>query len=226
MTQMDYALLMRRVMAQLALVANGATAQLSHAHARAANDSRILTGSTEIYHLQERWHRAHSTRAKAAVLADALEALRLARVRVKAKYDSEGRSHHLPADAALAVGREAAATSVKQVAMHYGYSTSHVYELRERAVKADKRAAEEVAVQRYDGTLEMRCMIAATPGTARSVAGEFGVSHMSVLRWRRETSAADRERWESAEDETDDWFDPLEDGDAVSEHSIESGVIG
>ena len=141
------------------------------------------------YWLQEQWFGAGTDpRRKVRVLWIALGVLHAARFRMKAKYDSEGRSSTFPEEARLAVGREAAATSVKRVAEHYGYTTAHVYTLRADAARADKRAAEGRERRRYDGTLSMRCMIAATPGSARGVGDEFGVSHSSVLRWRLEHS--------------------------------------
>ncbi|HEY1775904.1 MAG TPA: hypothetical protein VGG41_07070 [Solirubrobacteraceae bacterium] len=69
--------------------------------------------------------------------------------------------------------------------MHYGYSLKSVYNLMEKARKHDEREREGRERELYDGTLEMRTRIAATPGTTRTVGDAFGVSHVSVAKWRR-----------------------------------------
>lgn len=216
MRQMDYGLLMRRVMAQLAVVAQGATQQFSPTPKEKSNASRLLSGPSVVYAsecqhchcprdrgrrcvacgtpidvvyaspywLQDEWHGANERR-KVELLRIALGTLRLARVRVKAKYDSEGRSHTLPEDARLAVGREAIQAGAAKVAMHYGYTTDHIRRLRKEAERALKREQEGRERLRYQGTLQERIAIAATPGSSYEVAAELeNVSPQTVRNWR------------------------------------------
>jgi hypothetical protein len=171
-------------MAELSIVSDASTSQISLAKATATPGSKIPAGDTLIYKLRGRWDHARTRETKRAVIFDVIGAIKLARVRVKAKYDSEGRSHNLPAEAALAVGREALATSAREVAMHYGYTVGHAYELADRARRHDTRAKADRDRDLYDGTLEMRVRIAAASGTVRAVGEEFGVSDTSVCRWR------------------------------------------
>lgn len=176
---MNLDLLMRRVMVQLSLVSDGATMRLDRTGGRSSDTDTVPKTSSAIPWLTEAWYRAQTPARKAHLIRIALEQLKLARVRIKAKHDLQTR------DGRLAVGREAAETTVAKVAQHYGYSRQHVYDLREQWLREERARNGQRQRQRYDGTLEMRCAIAASPGTSREVADEFGVSASSVASWRR-----------------------------------------
>lgn len=197
MAQMDYGLLMRRVMAQLALVADGGTVQLEPSRGGADHPSRLLSNGQDerplkdddrqeilhvsIYWLQAQWHRAHSDRRKRALLHVALGILRLARIRTKAKHDLATQ------DGRIALEDEVLLTDdLRKTAAHYGYSIGGLYEYLDRARRRHARARDERERALYDGTVEMRVRIAAEPGTLRAVADQFGVSHTAVRRWRLE----------------------------------------
>lgn len=192
MKQMDYGLLMRRVMAQLEILGAGATQQLSPTPKEKGHDSSILSGEhvvrtddnevifASVYWLQDRWHRATSDDRRVEVLRIALSVLRHVRVRVKPNHDRS------TLDGRLAIGREIAAgeMSVVQAAERYGFSRQHGYDLRDQAVAEDRRLAGGRERRRYAGTLEQRLAIAATPGTTKEVAFLYDVSQKSVSRWR------------------------------------------
>ena len=213
MRQMDYGLLMRRVMAQVTLLGHGAVCSTETVTAAGSNDSRILSEpglvyasncwkcqrttngrrlcqhcgvAAEVvyvsaYWLQDQWHRAFSTERKAALIRMALDMLRLARVRKRAKHDVTTQ------DGRLALGMDlVSGTDVRVVAKEYGFSTKYAYSLKKAAERELERQVEERELRRYAGTLEDRVRIAAMPGSSYSVAAQFeNVSAQSVKNWRR-----------------------------------------
>jgi len=69
------------------------------------------------------------------------------------------------------------------VAAQYGVTVKHVYHLRREA------QMREVPKRRYDGTLEMRCRIAAEPGSLVGVSLRYeNVSASTLGRWRKALS--------------------------------------
>lgn len=145
-----------------------------------SEDGEILWAS--VYWFRHQWFRAHTARRQAALVRIALDVLRLVRVRARAKYDLT------TADGRLALGREMVTgeLSVERVVAQYGFSRAHAYRLKALAADAMERQASERERQRYGGTLNERCLIAAMPGSSYSVAAEFeNVSPEAVQRWRR-----------------------------------------
>lgn len=190
----DYGLFMRKVMAHLALVADGGVMKLEPSRISAEHPSRLLLDMNSwksddgeyiyvsLYWLQERWYHAWSQEARRELIALALEVLRLATRREWARYDMgtlEGR---------LAVGRHVLSGewSIQDVMRDYGYSRSYVYDLMERARVVDELAHNErEALRKYDGSLEARVRIAAEPGSIRDVSEKYGLHYTTVGRWRQ-----------------------------------------
>lgn len=194
---MDYSLLMRRVMAQLALVAHASAAPIGRSRPSAGHPSRLLTEAQVIrddaseivyaspYWLQARWHRATSDKQKAEVLRIALSTLRVMRIRTEAKHDMA------TADGRLAVGRKLASGeyTIEHVMATYDYSRQHAYKLRDQAARHDEAAAAARVRKRCaDYTLNERCLIAADPRSSYAVAAEFGISPATVQNWRRDVA--------------------------------------
>ncbi|HZL17752.1 MAG TPA: hypothetical protein VFG23_08405 [Polyangia bacterium] len=208
---MDYGLLMRRVMAQLALVSQGATQQFSPTPKEKSNASRILSGPALIF--ASECQNCHAPKGKrrrcesCGALVDVIyaspywlqeewhaagerrrvELLRIALgvlrlARVRVKAPHDKTT----LEGRLDIGREIASGEVTatQASERYGFSRQYGYDLRDRAVAEDKRLAEGRERRRYGGTLAERVAIASTPGTQREVAEMYGVSQPSVSKWR------------------------------------------
>lgn len=193
---MDYGLLMRRVMVQLALVADGATAQLSHARAKSDHDSKILSSpalilasscqkchtetggrrycpscgtETEIVYASTYWLQDRWYRAHSTERKRQLLALALGLLRA-ARERKRQKLDMGTREGRLELGRLVLVgeLSVRQAMEIYGYQRRRIYQLREEARKDAERQAEEALAWQHLGPLEDRTSIAATPSSLTS----------------------------------------------------------